>query len=203
MNLPNISSDSIYNEILSNIQSKLKYSIPFGTKNNNIPNVNNSGTETKSFDALLNDYIKNASPEEVDTAIHESIVEASQKYQIDPNLIKAVIRQESNFNPEAVSRAGAMGLMQLMPKTAASLGVTDPFNIAQNIDGGAKYLRDMMNRYNQDESLALAAYNAGPGNVDKYEGIPPFAETQNYIPKVLDYKSQYLLDQYASNKKSV
>jgi soluble lytic murein transglycosylase-like protein len=128
--------------------------------------------------------------------IHREIVAAAEKYNLDPNFIKAVMRAESNFKPDAVSRAGAMGLMQLMPGTAASLGVTDPFNISQNIDGGASYLRRMLTLFNGDESLALAAYNAGPNAVRRHNGIPPYQETQNYIPKVMDYKEQYILEQY-------
>lgn len=107
---------------------------------------------------------------------------------VDPLLVLAVIRRESGFNSLAVSPKGAMGLMQLMPETAAQLGVEDPFNIEQNLTGGIRFLKLCLNRFNQNVVLALAAYNAGPERVDQYQGLPPFAETQNFVSLVMqDY----------------
>jgi soluble lytic murein transglycosylase-like protein len=113
------------------------------------------------------------------------IDEAAAKYGIRPELLEALIQQESGFRIDAVSSKGAQGLTQLMPATAAGLGVTDPFDPRQNIMGGARYLRAQLDRFDDDESQALAAYNAGPGAVLRHNGVPPYPETRNYVSSVL------------------
>ena len=115
------------------------------------------------------------------------ISKAATTYNLPEKLIASVMKQESNFDPNAMSSAGATGLMQLMPQTAKFLGVTNRIDSEQNIMGGAKYLRQMLDKFDNNLSLALAAYNAGPGNVTKYNGIPPFKETQNYVKNIINY----------------
>ncbi len=123
------------------------------------------------------------SPEQVSADIETSIQDASVFYGVDPVLIRSVIQQESGFNPWAISPKGAMGLMQLMPKTAWQLGVTNPFNPRQNIFAGTLYLRQLLDEY-RSANLALAAYNAGDRAVHEYRGVPPYAETVQYINRI-------------------
>ena len=117
--------------------------------------------------------------------VDELIETFSEKYNIDSDFIKAIIKQESGFNAKATSKKGAMGLMQLMPKTAESLGVVDAYNPSQNIEGGVKYLKGLLEKFDNNQELALAAYNAGPNAVKKYGGIPPYKETQNYVKAIM------------------
>ena len=112
------------------------------------------------------------------------IDKAAAQNGVDPGLVKAVIKAESGFKPDAVSPAGAQGLMQLTPSTCAALGVSDPFDPVQNVEAGTKYLKTQLDRFGSTD-LALAAYNAGPGAVVRYNGVPPFNETQNYVSKVM------------------
>jgi soluble lytic murein transglycosylase-like protein len=122
---------------------------------------------------------------------HPIIVQVSSRHQVDPALVKAIIMAESGYNPKAISKKGAKGLMQLMPSTAQALGVEDIFNPKQNISGGVRYFKQLVNRFDGDIKLALAAYNAGSRNVRQYQGIPPFKSTQYYIKKVFKYYQLY------------
>jgi soluble lytic murein transglycosylase-like protein len=121
-----------------------------------------------------------ATPVDIDTAIEE----AAARHNVDPNLVRAVVKVESNFNPNAVSRKGAMGLMQLMPSTAKQLNVKNPFDPEQNVDAGVRHLKRLLESYGGDIRLTLAAYNAGAGAVARNSGVPHYAETQNYVRRI-------------------
>lgn len=126
------------------------------------------------------------------SSFDSTIRKFSHEYKVDSKLVKAVVRNESCFDKMAVSTAGAQGLMQLMPPTARSLGVNDSFNAEQNLRGGIKYLSELISLYNNNLALALAAYNAGPGTVKKYDGVPPYRETQRYVERVMASYREYL-----------
>lgn len=122
----------------------------------------------------------------------EALVQSNASaWQVDPALVKAVIANESGFDTNATSKVGAQGLMQLMPGTASSLGVRDPYDPQQNVAGGTRYLRGLLDRFGGDARLAVAAYNAGPGAVEKYGDVPPYAETQSYVQNVLASYDKY------------
>jgi soluble lytic murein transglycosylase-like protein len=123
---------------------------------------------------------------DVKADVKDVVAAASYKHQIDADFINSVIHAESGFNPHAISPKGARGLMQLMPGTATQLGVNDPFNPAANVDAGTKYLRELLLRYNGDLAKTLAAYNAGPGRVEQYHGVPPYHETRAYVTRIIN-----------------
>lgn len=127
----------------------------------------------------------------VEERIRNAVNDSAQRYNLPPALVLGFIKQESGFKPNARSWCGAQGLMQLMPATAKGLGVQDPWNIEQNIEGGCKYIRQNLDHFNGDLKKAVAAYNAGPGAVDKYNGIPPYKETQHYVPAVLSHYEKF------------
>jgi soluble lytic murein transglycosylase-like protein len=126
-------------------------------------------------------------PGQIDALVQQN----AQIWQVDPALIKSVIANESSFDANATSPVGAQGLMQLMPETAASLGVRNPYDPAQNVAGGTRYLRSLLDRFNGDTRLAVAAYNAGPDAVEKYGDVPPYAETRTYVQNVLGSIDRY------------
>ena len=133
-------------------------------------------------------------------SIPEAVNAASDKHQIDADLINSVIHAESAFNPKARSSKGALGLMQLMPQTASQLGVKDAYDPAANVDGGTQYLRELLEKYNGDLIKALAAYNAGPGRVQRYKGVPPYRETQAYVARIVREFNQKKLAQQKAAK---
>ena len=135
--------------------------------------------------------VQETQPSSSRAEIENLIEKYAKKNNLDKDFVKAVIKQESGFKTNAKSHCGAMGLMQLMPGTALGLGVDNAYDAEQNIMGGTKYLKNLLSQYNGDKNLALAAYNAGPGAVKKYGGIPPYAETQNYVKNVIANYNNY------------
>lgn len=140
------------------------------------------------------DFLAREEPRKINPSIEDIVSKTSKAYGIDPDLIMAVMKVESNYNPQLVSPKGAMGLMQLMPGTADEMGVSDPFDVEENITGGVKYLRYLSEKYKGNLELILAAYNAGPAVVDRYGGIPPYKETQDYVKKVLSVYKKFKVE---------
>ena len=144
-----------------------------------------------SYRVVIRTLKKGRSSSQSPRRFEKIVRSASDRYDVDPDLVWAVMKAESNFNPRAVSRKGARGLMQLMPATAHLLDVDDIYNPTENVNGGVRYLRSLLNRFSGNRRLALAAYNAGAKAVEQYKNVPPFAETREYVRRVLDYYRLY------------
>jgi hypothetical protein len=155
------------------------------------PDPRPAGSDAEAKPPLLAKYARNGAPrasvfsQGASVDLNEVVNSASQRYWLDPDLVKSVIKAESGFNARAVSPKGAQGLMQLMPGTASQLGVPNAFDPAANVEGGTKYLRELLERYNFDLVKALAAYNAGPLRVEQFGGVPPYYETRAYVARVV------------------
>jgi soluble lytic murein transglycosylase-like protein len=146
-----------------------------------------SGSQSAPFAPPAASAAAPVAPEQIDALVSQN----AATWQVDPSLVKAIIANESGFDANATSKVGAQGLMQLMPSTAQSVGVRNSYDPAQNVAGGTRYLKGLLDRFNGDVRLAVAAYNAGPGAVEKYGDVPPYAETQNYVQNVLSSQQKY------------
>jgi soluble lytic murein transglycosylase-like protein len=155
------------------------------------PSVVHEALPEENTDCALKNNVVSVDARESEGLFYPIIQQAADLNDVDPALVKAIIMAESSFNPRAVSKKGAEGLMQLMPTTAKALGVEDSFNPEHNINGGVRYFRQLMDRFGGDTKLALAAYNAGSTKVRSYQGVPPFKATRYYIKKVFEYYQYY------------
>lgn len=187
---------SIFYEKLNQIQSRVPVRIGTINRKYNFNNFLNKASNIHSSKVSKNvlqskDQLSLNKSANYYKYIDNVVNIAAKDYGIDPSLIKAIIKVESNFDQNIVSSKGAQGLMQLLPETSNALGVNNPFNIKENIYGGVRYFKDQLKSFNGDIALSLAAYNAGPNNVLKYGGIPPFSETQNYVKAVNKYYEIY------------
>lgn len=162
------------------------------SSNNSITNTTTIDNTKKQSDVSFDTYMEKTKSSTKEVSLNDIFEEAARKYNVPVNLLKAIGYTESSFRVNATSHCGAQGIMQLMPGTAKSLGVTDAYDPEQNIMGGAKYISSLLKKYEGNTTLALAAYNAGSGNVAKYGGVPPFKETQNYVVKVHKYMNMNL-----------
>ncbi len=174
--------ETLYN-YMSGLWGQIQYTSGSGTKSSSISSGRQAAASQSFSDTFKNTSQRLGVPVSMDSIFEE----AAQLYNVPAALLKAMGKAESGFNADAVSSAGAQGVMQLMPATAKALGVDDPFDARSNIMGGAKYIAEKLRDYDGDIELALAAYNAGSGNVRKYGGVPPFTETQNYIKRIMEY----------------
>ena len=166
--------------------------------------IGNQSYSTSSKKAAVSDQSFETALKSVSQSdrFDQLFIAAGEKWGVPAPVLKAIAKAESGFNPQAQSPAGALGMMQLMPDTARALGVQDPYDAKENVFAGARYFRSMLDRFGGDTKLALAAYNAGPGNVQKYNGVPPFKETQRYVQKIMSAIGETLTDLTTTTIKS-
>jgi soluble lytic murein transglycosylase-like protein len=186
-------------EVLARVQQLTPPPLASLAAPTSVTSASSSGFGSALEDAQASSPLTSTTSSGSDSSAYRGAIDsAAQRYGLDPALLESVIQQESGFNPNATSSAGAQGLMQLMPQTAASLGVTNPYDPSQSIEGGARYLKGALDQFGGNVSLALAAYNAGGGAVTRYGGIPPYAETQNYVQQVLGRYQQLAAERSAA-----